>query len=602
MKSYNIYDMSFYVYVLLDSSKPGKFSYSGYNFTYEPFYIGKGSGDRIKNTIYDKSPFKSNKIKKLKRYGKKIISLKIKEDLTLNEAYDLEIFLIKEIGRRDINNGTLVNLTDGGEGRLNSEHSEETKIKISKSKKGNSGWKHSEETLLKMSINQMGENNGFYGKTHSSIVKKNQSDKTIGYNHPMYGKTHSEETKKKIKESRSKVDNSKIKESCQQFNKEVLMFDLDLNFIKEFKSVKLASVETGINESIISKCCRGDIISPTRYFFKYSKEEDKIKNNKFLIEIGTKFKCGKVNYILVKRNKESCVCESEDGLVNISKKEFPHLFKKDTNNADITELYIFLKNIDNSFKLNGDTIYNKDRNIRYLKLINNCEIFKTRKEIYDTDDIIIFEDEWLNKKEIIKSRLRNILNFSNRIYARACEVREVTDNKLIRDFLITNHLQGFIGSKVKIGIFYKGELISLMTFGSLRKNLGQVSKEGSYELLRFCNKLNTSVVGGASKLFKYFINNYNPFYIISYADRRWSDGSLYLKLGFDFKYISDPSYFYIINNKREGRFNHRKDILVKKGFDPNMTEVEIQHSRGYFRIFDSGAMKFEYNNISSSSN
>jgi len=57
-----------------------------------------------------------------------------------------------------------------------------------------------------------------------------------------------------------------------------------------------------------------------------------------------------------------------------------------------------------------------------------------------------------------------------------------------------------------------------MTFGSLRRALGQKEKENYYELLRFVS--NTNVLGGASKLFSYFVKNYNPTNIISYADRR----------------------------------------------------------------------------------
>ena len=135
-----------------------------------------------------------------------------------------------------------------------------------------------------------------------------------------------------------------------------------------------------------------------------------------------------------------------------------------------------------------------------------------------------------------------------------------------------------------------------MTFGNLRKNLGQTSKEGSYELLRFCNKLNTTVIGGASKLFKYFVKTYSPEKVISYADRRWSEGKLYHNLGFDFVHNSNPNYFYVKNStiELEARFKYRKDILVSQGYDKNKTEKEIMKELGYNRIYDCGAMKFEW--------
>jgi very-short-patch-repair endonuclease len=212
----------------------------------------------------------------------------------------------------------------------------------------------------------------------------------------------------------------------------------------------------------------------------------------------------------------------------------------------------------------------------------------------------IFEDQWCDKQDIIKSRILSILSMSNRIYARNCEIKEVSDNKLIRTFLNKNHLQGFIGSKVKIGLFYKNELVSLMTFGSLRRNLGQKSKEGSYELLRFCNLKNINVIGGASKLFKYFIENFNPNYIVSYADKMWSySKNVYTKMGMNYIYDSKPSYYYIVGDKRKNRFGYRKNKLLEYGFDKNLSEYQICKSLGINRIYDCGSIKYEWYSVNS---
>src|SRR5690606_8212220 len=140
--------------------------------------------------------------------------------------------------------------------------------------------------------------------------------------------------------------------------------------------------------------------------------------------------------------------------------------------------------------------------------------------------------EWRDKKDIVKSRVLNILGVSpDKIFGRSTDIREI-DNKEAKSFLEINHIQGGINCKTNIGLYYNEELVSVMSFGGLRKNLGSSSKEGVYEMYRFCNKLNTTVVGGASKLLKYFINEYKPKEIVSYADRRWSQGELYEKLGF----------------------------------------------------------------------
>lgn len=176
--------------------------------------------------------------------------------------------------------------------------------------------------------------------------------------------------------------------------------------------------------------------------------------------------------------------------------------------------------------------------------------------------IHIFEDEWIEKPNIWKSMLNNLLGSNeNRIFARKCEIKEVSmeDSKT---FLEENHLQGYCHSQIRYGLYYNNKLVSLMTFGKTRHFIGNSSHQ--FELLRFCNKLNTSVIGAASRLFKYFIKTVKPNNIVSYADKRWSNGNLYEKLRFHKYNESKPNYYYVIGNRRKNRFNFRKSILVKK--------------------------------------
>lgn len=207
----------------------------------------------------------------------------------------------------------------------------------------------------------------------------------------------------------------------------------------------------------------------------------------------------------------------------------------------------------------------------------------------------VFEDEWLEKPDIVKSIIKNKLGFwDKRVFARNCEIR-VVEKSDEKSFLNTNHIQGFVGSSVTYGLYYDGELISVMSFGGLRKSLGYGSKVGSYEMLRFCNKLNYNIIGGASKLFKHFIKNNKPKQVISYSDMRYFDGSLYGNLGFEFVGETKPNYFYVINHNRENRFKYRKDVLVKEGFDVNKTERDIMLERGFNRIWDCGTKKWIIN-------
>lgn len=207
--------------------------------------------------------------------------------------------------------------------------------------------------------------------------------------------------------------------------------------------------------------------------------------------------------------------------------------------------------------------------------------------------IHIFEDEWLEKSEIWKSMLNNLLGISKtRIFARKCTIKEVSFEES-KKFLDKNHIQGNCNSQIRYGLYYNNELISLMTFGKARHFIGNSSHQ--YELLRFCNKLNTVVVGGASKLFNYFIKTIKPNNIVSYADKRWSNGNLYEKLGF-YKYNeSKPNYYYVISNKRKNRFNFRKGELIKKYNCPkDMSEHDFCLSKGWYRIYDCGCLCYEW--------
>ena len=254
------------------------------------------------------------------------------------------------------------------------------------------------------------------------------------------------------------------------------------------------------------------------------------------------------------------------------------------------ELDIYIPELKLGFEFNGLYWHSelfKDKNYHLDKtklcLNQNISLFH------------IWEDDWLYRQDIVKSMILNKLcKTPNKIFARKTEIKIIEDNKLIRTFLDKNHIQGFVGSNVKLGLYYNDELVSLMTFGNLRKSLGQNSQVGSYELLRFCNKINTSVIGGASKLFKYFKDNYNPKEVISYSDYSRSNGNMYKQLGFNLKNKLSPNYYWVVKGKKYHRFNFRKDRLIKDGYDKNMTEIEIMHQRGLYRIFDCGMQKWTY--------
>lgn len=206
--------------------------------------------------------------------------------------------------------------------------------------------------------------------------------------------------------------------------------------------------------------------------------------------------------------------------------------------------------------------------------------------------IHIFETEWNNNKDIVKSILSTKLNKNvEKIYARKSIVKEI-DTKTKREFLNKNHLQGNGKSKYKLGLFYNDELVSVMTFGKrkITKN------DPEYEIIRFASKLNTNVIGGASKLLKYFERTYKPSKLITYSDKRYStSNNFYQQLGFTFSHESKPNYWYFKDsNVLLSRVNFQKHKLKNKleSFNKTLSEWKNMKNNGYNRIWDCGNYVF----------
>lgn len=197
----------------------------------------------------------------------------------------------------------------------------------------------------------------------------------------------------------------------------------------------------------------------------------------------------------------------------------------------------------------------------------------------------IFEDEWQYKNNIVKSIIKSKFNTNDRVFARKCIVSEI-NSKDFNLFCENNHIQGKLDTKIRLGLYHNNNLVCVMGFNKHKKY--------SYECTRFCNLLNVNTVGGASKLFNYFIKNYNPKSILSYADRRFSNGSLYYKLGFVLESITKPGYFYVKGNNRYTRHKFQKFKLKNKLiiYDDKLTEADNMFNNGYRRIWDAGHYKF----------
>ena len=267
------------------------------------------------------------------------------------------------------------------------------------------------------------------------------------------------------------------------------------------------------------------------------------------------------------------------------------------------DIYIPEKNL--AIEFNGlfwhsiglENISKQQTDLKFQK-IRHLE--KTEKaEAKNINLLHIFENEWLDpiKQDIWKSIISYKLGIvKQRYFARKLFIKEINSAEA-EEFLKLNHIQGSIKSTYNIGLFENDKLISLMTFGKSRFN-----KNYQYELYRFASLKYTSCVGCAAKLFNYFIKNYDPQSIISYANRRWASSlsNVYQKLGFKFLRKTNPNYYYFKLQGEDKFILHSRNQFQKyklkkfENYDENKSELEIMLENGYRRIYDAGQLVYEW--------
>lgn len=253
------------------------------------------------------------------------------------------------------------------------------------------------------------------------------------------------------------------------------------------------------------------------------------------------------------------------------------------------ELDIYVPSLKLAIEYNGlywhSEATGKDRWYHYDKM-KACEAKGIRL-------IEIFEDEYLNHKDIVINKLLHLIGKDSnkeKIGARKCKVKKI-ENKEAEVFLDKYHIQGYGKATICYGAFFNDKLIGVMTFVKW--------KDGEYELNRFATDYNYICQGVGGKLFKAFVKENNPDYVKSFADRRWSSevtGNIYEKIGFEKEEEEEPDYCYlslIKPDERIHKFNMRKQTLSKKYDLPmEMTENEMAKELGYTKIWNCGLIKY----------
>lgn len=193
-------------------------------------------------------------------------------------------------------------------------------------------------------------------------------------------------------------------------------------------------------------------------------------------------------------------------------------------------------------------------------------------------------DDWNSIIDVIKAK--------ESIYARKCMVQEI-DNRTCNLFEDKYHLQGKCNKQTyRYGLYYRGELVEVMTFGKPRYN-----KQYEYEVLRLCTSSKYKVIGGASKLFHHFITQMNPSSIISYCDKAKFSGYVYEAIGMAHIRDTQPSEIW-----SRGKEKVTTRLLLARGYDQlfnahygkGTDNRELMKNDGWLPVFDCGQSVYEW--------
>lgn len=397
-----------------------------------------------------------------------------------------------------------------------------------------------------------------------------------------------------------KKHNKSIKEYLKEFPEESYKFN---TFLEREKSKK----ETNkINNHVNCKICGLQVryltnshlkkhnITPEEYKLKFGQENYasntfKEKSRKILLEAS-------------KNIKKSYVSKPEKDLKEFIEDLGFFILKNNRSIFNGIEIDIIIPDKKICFEFNGN-LYHSENYGKKGKFHHLDKTMICKKKDYKL--IHITEDEWFLKNNIIKEKIKNILNVANKksVYARKCLIKEIT-TKEKNEFLNKNHIQGEDKSNIHLGAYNDNNLVSVMTFSS---NIKSNKKEGIFEIKRFASDINLNVVGIFSKFVSHFKKNYKFNKLFTFLDIRWNcdyNNNVYKKNGFILEKTIKPDYTYynskISRYKRFHKFGFSKKSIKKRFpniYSDNKTEWEMMQELGYDRVWDCGKYKFYIDGI-----
>ena len=201
--------------------------------------------------------------------------------------------------------------------------------------------------------------------------------------------------------------------------------------------------------------------------------------------------------------------------------------------------------------------------------------------------LTIWEDDWINKKDIVKSMISHKLgiNRSPKVYARNTSVVSLS-YKDSSEFLDKYHIQGGASGSFYLGLMSDNDnsLVAVM-----------VLKQQKDSLILERYATSCRVVGGQSKLLSYVDREVPYTQMVTFADLTISNGSLYERTGWELDKRLKPDYKYIVGKNRVHKFNFRlknfkdrNDLQYREG----LSERELSQLNGLLRVYDCGKLRY----------
>ena len=417
----------------------------------------------------------------------------------------------------------------------------------------------------------------YYNQTEESQIRRKETSlKKYGVENP----SRSDEVKEKVRKTNLKKygvsnasQNEEVKEKRKTININKLLYAKNQNLISVNElSKKFSKYDTTIIDAI--KRLNIKIITfdlDKRYYINL--------NDIYLLS----------DYFC--KTEMSCTSYSEKELVDFVKSIYSDEIMENTKRIiSPKELDIYIPKMKLAIEYDGLHWHDEnhvDRNYHLVKT-NMCN----EKGI---DLIHVFEDDWLERKEIVKSMIASRLGiYKEKIFARKCQIKKIEKDQA-KMFFDENHLQGFAYGDLYLGLMFNDELIQCICINKKGWH------DGNVELTRMVTKLNTQVIGGFSKLMKHISDYIEYKSITSYVYKAWFNGKGYIESGFKIVKENNPSYSYVVNGRRVHKSHFRKDKIKKmfergelKFYNSNKTEHENMIENKIYRIYDCGTMKVIY--------